>query len=59
MSLQLGSSDRVEVLCDDWTREDLIQVLSTLKSVRTGQVEISLRESRVVGVRRKPFATPK
>ena len=47
--------DRVEVLCDDWTREDLIQVLSTLKSVRTGQIEISLRESRVVGVRRKPF----
>jgi hypothetical protein len=47
--------DRVEVLCDDWTREDLIQVLSTLKSVRTGQVEISLRENRVVGVRRKPF----
>jgi hypothetical protein len=55
MSLVLSVPDRVEVFCDDWTREDLLQVLTTLKSVRTGQVEISLRENRVVGVTRKPF----
>lgn len=47
--------DVVEVFCDDWTREDLLQVLSTLKSVRTGRIEISLRENRVVGVVRRPF----
>ena len=50
-----GNAERLEVVCDDWSREDLLLVLSTLKSVRTGKIELSLRENRVVGVVRRPF----
>jgi hypothetical protein len=50
-----ASPDRLEVVCNDWSREDLIALLATLKSVRTGRVEIMLREHRVVGVVRHPF----
>ena len=45
----------VEVVCEEWSPEDLILVLNTLKSVRTGKIELSLRENRVVGVVRRPF----
>ena len=47
--------ESLQVVCETWSREDLLAILDALKSVRTGSVEITLRERRLVGLRRKPF----